>query len=87
MNTYFTKCLHKKCYSITIVVDLLIYNGDNPQTNLRKLESSNSGPYRTEPASAYTPKSAKRVTKKNLSPSNSNKTTTPSPSLYKNCML
>jgi hypothetical protein len=29
MNTYFAKHLPKKCYSIAILTDLLIYNGDN----------------------------------------------------------
>lgn len=30
MNFYFTKHLPKKCYSIAILTNLLIYNGDNP---------------------------------------------------------
>ena len=30
MNFYFTKYLPKKCYSIAILTNLLIYNGDNP---------------------------------------------------------
>lgn len=30
MNVYFSKNLPKKCYSIAILTDLLIYNGDNP---------------------------------------------------------
>ena len=30
MNVYFSKKLPKKCYSIAILTNLLIYNGDNP---------------------------------------------------------
>lgn len=30
MNFYFTKKLPKNCYSIHIITNLLIYNGDNP---------------------------------------------------------
>lgn len=30
MNVHFSKHLPKKCYSIAILTDLLIYNGDNP---------------------------------------------------------
>lgn len=30
MNVHFSKNLPKKCYSIAILTDLLIYNGDNP---------------------------------------------------------
>jgi hypothetical protein len=30
-NTYFAKKLPPKCYSIAILTDLLIYNGNNPK--------------------------------------------------------
>lgn len=34
INTYFAKNLPKKCYSIAVITDLLIYNGDNPVEGL-----------------------------------------------------
>ena len=34
MNVYFSKHLPKNCYSIAILTNLLIYNGDNPVEEL-----------------------------------------------------
>ena len=34
INTYFAKNLPKKSYSIAVITDLLIYNGDNPVDGL-----------------------------------------------------
>jgi hypothetical protein len=36
MNTYFAKNLPKNTYSVAILTNLLIYNGDNPKEGLKE---------------------------------------------------